>query len=131
MKKDIEIPIARHIHIAAVHEWDDEFLEKNWYTYLINDRGTAIEMVLIVSTGYEGDRKTATLRHRLGEIPAKHFVKIEMLQEDVLTFNNEFFITFFLENKLYERRFIFDKNSICTANCTALPLMDKEGVLAI
>src|SRR5690554_4087854 len=130
MKKDIEIPIAEDVHLAAVHEWNEEFLEKNWKVYLINDREESIETVIVVSTGYEGDRKTSTMRHGLGDIPAKHFKKVEMLQEDILTFNNEFFVTFFIGNKLYEKRFVFEKNSIRTANCTPLPLMDLEGVLA-
>lgn len=130
MKKDIEIPIAKDIHIVAVHEWNDEFLEKNWNVYLINERETAIEVVIVVSTGYDGDRKTSIMRHGLDDIPAGHFKKIEMLQEDILTFTNEFFVTFFTGNKLYERRFVFEKNSIRTTNCRALPIMDIEGVLA-
>lgn len=130
MKKDIEIPIAEDIYIVAIHEWNEDFLEKNWNVYLINDQKKKIEIVIVVSTGYEGDRKTSTMRHNLGDVPAQHFKKIEMLQEDILAFNNEFFVTYFANNKLFEKRFIFDKNSIRTSNCTTLPLMDTEGVMA-
>jgi len=130
MKKDIEIPIAQNVHVAIIHEWNDEFLEKNWNAYIINNRDTLIEGVIAVSNGYEGARKTSTMRHGLGDIPAKNYRKIEMLQEDVLAFNNEFFVTFFADDKLYERRFIFEKNSINESNTTALPVMDMEGVLA-
>lgn len=130
MKKDIEIPIAKDVHIAAVHEWNEEFLEKNWNTYLINDRRTPIEGVIAVSNGYEGDRKTSTIRHGLGDIPAKDYKKIEVLQEDLLEFNNEFFVTYFADNKLYEKRFLFRKNSIHEDNFTLLPVMDLEGVMA-
>ena len=129
MKKDIEIPIAKDVHVAIVHEWNSEFLEKNWNAYIINDRDTIIEAVIVVSNGYEGDRKTSTMRHGLGDIPAKDFKKIEVLQEDVLAFNNEFFVTYFADDKLYEKRFLFKKHSIKESNAQSLPVMDLEGVM--
>ncbi|MEQ8419124.1 MAG: hypothetical protein RIB64_03895 [Arenibacter algicola] len=130
MKKDIEIPIAKNVHVAIIHEWNDEFLEKNWNAYLINDRDSKIEAVIAVSNGYEGDRKTSTMRHGLGDIPAKSFRKIEILQEDILAFNNEFFVTFFADDKLYEKRFLFEKYSISESNLGPVPVMELEGVLA-
>ena len=130
MKKDIEIPIAKNVHVAIVHEWNDEFLEKNWNAYIINDRDSKIEAVIAVSNGYEGDRKTSTMRHGLGDIPAKSFRKIEILQEDILAFNNEFFVTFFADDKLYEKRFLFEKYSISESNLGPIPVMELEGVLA-
>ena len=129
MKKDIEIPIAKNVHVAIIHEWNDEFLEKNWNAYLINDRDSKIEAVIAVSNGYEGDRKTSTMRHGLGDIPAKSFRKIEILQEDILAFNNEFFVTFFADDKLYEKRFLFEKYSISESNLGPVPVMELEGVI--
>lgn len=129
MKKDIEIPIAKNVHVAIIHEWNDEFLEKNWNAYLINDRDSKIEAVIAVSNGYEGDRKTSTMRHGLGDIPAKSFRKIELLQEDILAFNNEFFVTFFADDKLYEKRFLFEKYSISESNLGPVPVMELEGIM--
>ncbi|GBF18097.1 hypothetical protein GQ41_3809 [Arenibacter algicola] len=129
MKKDIEIPIAKNVHVAIIHEWNDEFLEKNWNAYLINDRDSKIEAVIAVSNGYEGDRKTSTMRHGLGDIPAKSFRKIEILQEDILAFNNEFFVTFFADDKLYEKRFLFEKYSISESNLGPVPVMELEGIM--
>lgn len=129
MKKDIEIPIAKNVHVAIIHEWNDEFLEKNWNAYLINDRDSKIEAVIAVSNGFEGDRKTSTMRHGLGDIPAKSFRKIEILQEDILAFNNEFFVTFFADDKLYEKRFLFEKYSISESNLGPVPVMELEGVM--
>lgn len=130
MKKDIEIPIAKNVHVAIVHEWNDEFLEKNWNAYIINDRDSKIEAVIAVSNGYEGDRKTSTMRHGLGDIPAKSFRKIEILQEEILAFNNEFFVTFFADDKLYEKRFLFEKYAISESNLGPIPVMELEGILA-
>jgi hypothetical protein len=129
MKKDIEIPIAKNVHVAIVHEWNDEFLEKNWNAYIINNRDTAIELVIVVSKGYESDRKTSTMRHGLGDIPAKSYRKIEIIQDDLIAFNNEFFVTFFADDRLYEKRYLFKSNSINESNLVALPVMGLEGVI--
>lgn len=130
LKKDIEIPVTKNVHLAIIREWNSEFLEKNWNAYIINNRDTTIEMVIVVSKGYDRDRKTSTIRHGLGDIPAKAYKKIELLQDEVIAFNNEFFVTFFAGDKLYEKRFLFIKNSINESNLVPLPVMELEGVLA-
>ena len=85
MKKDIEIPIAKDVHVAIVHEWNKEFLDKDWNAYIINNRATPIEMVLIVSKGFDGEVKTSTLRYAFGNIPAKGFEKkLNLLERGIL-----------------------------------------------
>jgi len=129
MKKDIEIPIAKDVYVALIHEWNEEFLDKDWNAYILNDRDTPIEMVIIVSKGFDADRKTSTMRHSIGEITAKSFEKIEVVQEDVLTLNNEFFVTYYADNKLYEKRFIFESGSVSVDYLKSIPLIEKNGVL--
>lgn len=129
MKKDIEIPISKNVHLGIVHEWDEEFLGKNWNAYIINNKDRNIEAVIVVSIGYEADRKTSTMRHIPGDIPAKTYKKIEVLQEAVLALNNEFFLTYFVDGKLYEKRFVFEKHSIKEANFMILPVMKIEGIM--
>jgi len=130
VKKDIEIPIAKDVHIALVHEWNKEFLNKDWNAYIINNRATAIDMVLIVSKGFDGEIRTSTLRYAFGNIAAKGFEKIEMVQEEVLGLTNEFFVTYYADNKLYEKRFLFEKNSVRDQNMVQIPILDIEGILA-
>ena len=77
MKKDIEIPVAKDVHVAIVHEWSEEFLSKDWNAYIINNRTTPIDMVLIVSKGYDGTTKTSTMRHGIVLIEPMSFEKIE------------------------------------------------------
>ena len=121
MKRDIEIPVVKDVYIALIHEWN---------AYIINNRNTPIEMALIVSKGYDGDRKTSTMRHAIGVVGAKTYEKIELIQEDVLTLNNEFFVTYYADNKLYEKRFLFEKNSIHESNLITIPLIEKDGIFA-
>ncbi|MBU3027970.1 hypothetical protein Q4603_06505 [Zobellia galactanivorans] len=129
MKKDIEIPIAKDVHVAVVREWNEEFLSKDWNAYILNNRTDAIEMTIVVSKGYDDERKTSTMRHGLGLIAAKSFAKIEVLQEDILALDNEFFVTFFAEGKLFEKRFVFPKNTINERDLQPIPLIDLEGIL--
>ncbi|MGF1559166.1 MAG: hypothetical protein ACFCUL_08765 [Flavobacteriaceae bacterium] len=130
MKKDIEIPIAKDVHIAIVHEWNDEFLSKDWNVYIINDRTSQIDMVLVVSKGFDKDRKTSTMRHAIGVVAPKSYEKIEMVQEDVLALNNEFFVTYYADDKIYEKRYLFEAHSVSENNLSIIPLIEKEGVLA-
>ena len=130
MKKDIEIPIAKEVFVAIVHEWNDDFLSKDWNAYVINNSSRAIDMVLIVSKGFDNEKKTSTMRHGIGLVGAKSYEKIEMVQEDVLALDNEFFVTFFADDKLYERRYIFEKNTVNEKNLINIPIIDKEGVMA-
>ncbi|MEL4306820.1 hypothetical protein [Joostella sp. CR20] len=129
MKKDIEIPIAENVFVAAVNEWDEKHLSKTWYIYLINNRETAIEGSILVSKGYGGGLKTTTMRHGLGDLPAKTFRKVELLQEDVFKLKNEYFLTFFADNKLYEKKFIFDEYQVSENNETNVPVMNVAGVV--
>lgn len=130
MKKDIEIPIAKDVHVVIAQEWNKEFLAKDWNAYIINNRKDTIEMVLVVSKGYLGDKKTSTMRHGIGTLAAKSFAKIELVQEDVLALNNEFFVTFFAENKLYERRFVFPEHTVSEKNLKPIPVLNLDGVTA-
>lgn len=130
MKKDIEIPIAKDVYVAAVREWNEEFLSKDWNVYIINNRATQIDMVLIVSKGYDGERKTSLMRHAIGVVDAKSFQKIELIHEDVLTLNNEFFVTYYADSKIYEKRFVFEKNTVNEASLSEIPLLEKEGIFA-
>jgi len=130
MKKDIEIPVARNVYVGIVHEWNEEFLSKDWNAYLINDQDIALEMAIVVTKGYDGEVKTSTMRHGLGTIPAKSFMKIELLQEDVLRLHNEFFLTYFVGNTLFEKKFMFPKDTVSEQAIQELPVMGMSGVLA-
>ncbi|MBR9854365.1 MAG: hypothetical protein GYB37_07265 [Algicola sp.] len=130
MKKDIEIPVAKDVHVAIIREWNDEFLSKDWNAYLINNRSDSIEMAIVVSKGFDGETKTSTMRHGIGTLEPNSFKKIELLQEEILALNNEFFVTFFAENKLFEKRFLFPKHTIAEKSLITIPVINMEGILS-
>ena len=129
MKKDIHVPEAKGVFIAAVHEYNDSYKVYDWNAYIINDNLVDLEMVIIVSRGYSEDKKTATFRKKIEMLPAKSFAKIEMLLEDVLSINNVFDVTFFEHCKLLEKSFEFRKNSINKKALQQIPVMGLKGVL--
>lgn len=130
MRKDIEIPNTKNVHIVAVKEWDKDFTAQHWNIYLVNDREDEISTILVMSRGKSDDRKTSTLRHGLGDLKPKSAAKVEFIPTEVLGFTNEYLLTFFAENKLFERNFIFEPYSISEENMVEIPVLESEGILA-
>lgn len=133
MKKDIIIPEVKNVYVVAVKEWNEDFQENSWYAYLVNDSDVNLEMAIVVSKAYgliNGEqRKTAVFRHAFNEVPAKSFIKIELLENNVLKLNNEFIVSYFMENKLYDKSFVFRTNTINDKATTDIPVMNKKGIL--
>lgn len=133
MKKDIIIPEVENVFVAAVQEWSDDFMEKVWYAYLINDSDFLIESVMVVSKAFGtigGEmKKTSLLRHAFVQVPAVSVVKIEMMEKSVLALNNEFMVTFFMGNKLYDKKFIFKAQSINEESTEEVPILFVEGII--
>jgi len=129
LKKDIEIPIAKNVHVAIVHEWNDEFLENDWNAYIINDKKVDLDVVLIVTSGYSKDKTTSIFRKKLDKLPAKSYAKIELMQEELFALNNQFKVTFFEGNTMFEKTYLFRKNTINKNALQPIPLMEARGVL--
>ena len=130
MKKDIEIPEVNNVFIAAVREQHEEYKTMDWNTYIINNTNEALEVVLIVSKGYDSKDTTAIMRHTIKVLPAKSYAKIEFLQEDVLKLNNEFAVTYFVGSKMHEKTFLFKAKSVKESKLRELPIIPKLGILA-
>ena len=133
MKKDITIPEVENVFLAAVQEWSDDFMEKVWYAYLINDSDFQLDSVMVVSKAFgtlDGEmKKTSLLRHAFAEIPAVSVEKIEMIEKSVLVLNNEFMVTYFIGNTLYDKKFIFKANGINETAVEEVPLLFVDGVM--
>ncbi|THF48149.1 hypothetical protein E6C50_14990 [Flavobacterium supellecticarium] len=133
MKKDITIPKVKNVYVAAIQEWNDDFMENSWYAYLINDSDVKLEMALVVSRAYGKingeDRKTGTFRHAFKEVEPNSSVKIELLENNVLQLNNEFMVTYFQDGKLFDKTYVFRTNTINDKALVDLPVMTKRGIL--
>lgn len=129
MKKDIIIPEVKDVHVAVVQEEHLEYKTQDWNAYIINNSDKDLETVLIVSHGYSDKKMTPPMRHSIAKLPARSYAKIEYLQEKVLELNNAFKITFFEGNQMYDKSYLFRKNTINQKALQTIPLMQLKGVL--
>ncbi len=131
MIKDILTPEVTDIGIAIVHEEGEEGMV--WNVYLLNLKDVHIESVLVSSTGYgelnNEPVKTSVLRHFMDRIEPMSFAKIEPIIEDVFVLNNEFWVSFYINKVIYDKKFIFLPGTISEEYFTSIPLLFKKGVM--
>ena len=132
MKKDITPPTVEDIAIAVVRETND-LEELEWNVYFLNLKKEKIEGVLVSSHGYgtinEEAVKTSTLRHFLDDVGPKSFVKFEPIMETLFGLNNEYWVSFFLNNVMYDKKYIFLPETIKEENFILIPYINKKGVM--
>ena len=130
MKKDINISEVKNVYIAIVNEYNAIYKTQDWNAYIINNKDVALETVLIVTSGFNKDKKTAVFRKKLDLLPKKSYAKIELLQEELFVLHNLFKVTFFEGNTMYDKTYTFKKNTININALKPVPLMSVKGVLA-
>lgn len=132
MKKDIIPPVVEDIALAVIKE-QNELAEDVWNVYMLNLKKEMIEGVLVTSKGYGSyngeDVKTSTLRHFLDEIPPQGYTKVEPIMENLFGLTNEYWVSFYLHNVMYDKKYIFLAESIREENFISIPLIGKKGVM--
>jgi len=129
MKKDINIPVVKNVYVAVVHEYNDVYKTHDWNAYIINDKNVDLDVVLIVTSGYSKEKTTSIFRKKLDKLPAKSYAKIELMQEELFKLNNQFKVTFFESNTMFDKTYLFRKNTINKNALQPIPLMEARGVL--
>ncbi|TGV01756.1 hypothetical protein [Flavivirga rizhaonensis] len=129
MKKDIHIPKVEGVYIAIVNEYNDIYKTQDWNAYIINDKDIDLEMILIVTSGYSEKKMTSIFRKKLDKLPKKSYAKIELMQEELFALNNTFKVSFFEGNAMFDKTYLFRKNTINLKALQPVPLMDVKGVL--
>lgn len=131
MLKDIPQLKVENVAVAIVKEQSNG--ADVWNAYIINLKNEVLQGVLITSKGYgimEGEeRKTSTLRHFIENIPPQSCVKIEPITDNVLNLNNEYWVSFYLNNTMYDRKYVFLPGVINEEFFTQIPLLEKRGVM--
>ena len=129
MKKDIQIPEVTGVEMAMVYEYNDIYKTDDWNVYLINYKSVPLEMLVIVSQGFSETKTTSLLRKKLAVLPANSFAKIEYIQPELFKLHNRFQVTFFEGNTLYEKTFLFQKNTVKESALDTIDEIKKQGVL--
>jgi hypothetical protein len=132
MKKDITPPAVEDIAVAIIKE-ENELAETEWNVYLINLKQIPIEGVLVSSQGYgmfEGKEvRTSTLRHFLDQVEPGAYQRIEPIMENLFGLNNEFWVSFYINKVMYDKKYIFLPETIREENFMLIPYINKKGVM--
>ncbi|SEN76089.1 hypothetical protein SAMN05216436_12155 [bacterium A37T11] len=132
MKKDLPLNIVKDIAIAVVLESETP-VNKVWKVYLINLKKVPIENVLVSSKGYglkdEKRVKTSILRHFIGDVAAQSYAAIEAIDQQVFGLTNEYWLSYYINGTIYDKKFIFLPESIIDDNLIRVPILNKPGVV--
>ena len=132
MIKDLPENIVEDVAMAVVLLSETPEV-KNWTVYLVNLKNQPITNVLISSKGY-GEKdgkpvKTSVLRHFLGDVSEKSYVGVEAIDTAVFGLTNEYWLSYYIGQTIYDKKFIFLPESIVDENIIRIPLVNKPGVM--
>jgi hypothetical protein len=129
MKADIEELVGNHVSVYIVKtENTDENGLSVWEAMLYNSSSQRIDNILINTKGYgqigEREVSTATMRYFKENLDPMGSFCIEPITAEVLKINNEFWITYSLDSKLYESKLVFSSEG---KDIESIDELGKEG----
>lgn len=134
MRDELKGPKVENVGVAVI-ESINELNAKEYNVYLLNLRDDIMEGIIITSKGYgenpnSGDRvKTSTLRHSLEVLLPNEAAKIEPIMEEVFGLSNEYWVSFWVNDVMYDKKFVFVAESISEQNMKEIPLLGEKGVM--
>lgn len=134
MRDELKSPLAENVKMVVVPETNEEGGIQH-YVYLLNLRDDIMEGIIIASKGYGEDVntgekvKTSTLRHSLEVLLPNEAAKIEPIMEEVFGLTNEYWVSFWIEDVLYDKKFIFLPETIDKKNFIEIPKLGGKGIM--
>ncbi|MDX1445168.1 hypothetical protein [Lishizhenia sp.] len=134
MKEELKGPKVEGISVAVAFE-TAETGDRIYNVYLLNRTNDTLENVLVSSKGYGMNAmtnekiETSVLRHSLGDVKAQTAQKIEPIMEQVFGLSNEYWVSYWIGSKMYDKKFVFLAETITEKNTIDLPLLDCTGVM--
>jgi hypothetical protein len=133
MKKDIEFPEVEGIKVVIARQFNEQN-ESLWDVFLLNRLTHKVDTVLVTARGYGIDSlgsaiKTAEVRYFFKELAANEIVKIEPITPDVFGINNEYWVSYYIGNQIFDKKFIFVPDSIREEYLIKIDKSDLEGIL--
>ena len=132
MKKDLPNNIVEDIAVAVVLLSETPEV-KNWTVYVINLKSIPIDNVMISSKGY-GEKdgkmvKTSVLRHFIGDLKGKSYAGVEAIDTEVFGLTNEYWLSYYIDGVIFDKKFIFLPESIVDENLIRIPILNRPGVM--
>ena len=134
MKEGLFGPKVENVGVAVVQDFNEENIEI-FNVYLVNLRDDIMEGIIITSTGFgenanTGERvKTSTLRHCLEVMLPNEAAKIEPIMEDVFGLANEYLVSFWVNDVMYDKKYVFLPETISSSKMKEIPVLGKKGVM--
>jgi hypothetical protein len=118
----------------ALVELPIEGAEPEYVVYMLSSREDIIEGIIVTSTGYGLDAtgqeiKTSTLRKGIEVMLPNEAARIEPLMPDLFGLNNEFWVSFWADDVMYDKRFVFEANTIHPKKFVAIPQLKAKGII--
>lgn len=126
MKKDIRFLPVNNVKLAIAMTGADPL---SWKVYLINNNEMAIQNIMITSKGYNESQTTSTLRHAIELLEAESFAAVESIREEVFHLTNEFWVSYYIDQQIYDKKFIFPPDSIQEDNLSFIEILEMGGIL--
>ena len=136
MKEELLGPKVENVGVAVIQSINEDN-EKEYTVYLISLREDIMEGIIVASTGYgentvTGEKiRTSTLRHGIEVLLPNEIAKIEPIMPDVFGLSNEYWVSFWVEDVLFDKRFVFPAESLIEENFKYLDAFKRKGVLLI
>lgn len=132
MKKDIPFEPVTGVRVAIVPQ-DESDLMQPWDVYIINRNLIELNTVMVTSKGYgtvNGDpKKTSTLRHMIEQLHQESYAKIEPIDPSVFKLTNEYWVSYYILDQIFDKKFIFVPDSIQEGNLTYIEALNARGIL--
>ena len=127
MKKDIDFSPVKNVYVVVAKT------DEGWKVYLINRNEEKLENVMITSRGYGEKEKEAqkisTLRHMIPYLEPGMYALVEPIDESVLHLNNEYWVSYFIDRQVYDKKFIFVPESIIDEHLVYIEELQMKGIL--
>ncbi|RZS96590.1 hypothetical protein [Cecembia calidifontis] len=131
MKKDIDFHPVTGIKLAIAKEEVNGIEE--WAVYIVNLNLIELNTVMITSKGYgtiEGEeKKTSVLRHMIKELGAESIAKIEPIDPELFVLNNEYWLSYYILDQIFDKKFVFKANTVNEKNIQYIPELGLEGII--
>ena len=134
MRDELKSPVVENVKLVVVPEINEEGGIQH-YVYLLNLRDDIMEGIIVTSKGYgvdvnSGEKiNTSTLRHSLEILLPDEAAKIEPIMEEVFGLTNEYWVSFWVNDTLYDKKFLFLPESIQEKNYTVIPRLGGKGIM--
>lgn len=129
MRKDICTPQSKNVSIVIKPEEPGQ----HWSVHLVNTNKRTIKNILVVSSGYvnmnDTDSKTSTLRHFIDDLKADSSKQVELIDPGVFHLYNQFEVTYYLDDHLYLKKFVFNPNRIHLNNLSHNEILEMDVVV--